>query len=117
LTRLGLTTIALAVAVIPTAHLWAGEAPGSGAPAAASTEQIKHGRQLFNDWSCSTCHALKDASASGSVGPSLDGDSSLTAALVVDRVTNGQGAMPGFGGQMTDQEIADLAAYVVAVKK
>jgi mono/diheme cytochrome c family protein len=32
---------------------------------------------------------------------------------VVDRVTNGTGAMPSFKGQLSDQEIADVAQYVV----
>ena len=28
------------------------------------------------------------------------------------RVTKGMGAMPPFAGQLTDQQIADVAAYV-----
>jgi cytochrome c6 len=31
---------------------------------------------------------------------------------VVDRVTNGKGVMPSFKGQLTDQQIQDVAAYV-----
>ena len=38
---------------------------------------------------------------------------SPTFELVVDRVTNGAGAMPAFEGQLSEQEIADVAAYVV----
>ena len=33
--------------------------------------------------------------------------------LVVERVTNGKGVMPSFSGQLTPQQIADVAAYVV----
>ena len=33
--------------------------------------------------------------------------------LVVDRVTNGAGAMPSFEDQLDEQQIADVAAYVV----
>jgi mono/diheme cytochrome c family protein len=33
--------------------------------------------------------------------------------LVVDRVTNGMGAMPAFGGQLDEAQIQDIAAYVV----
>ena len=33
--------------------------------------------------------------------------------LVVQRVTNGQGAMPPFKGQLSDKQIADVTAYVV----
>jgi mono/diheme cytochrome c family protein len=45
------------------------------------------------------------------VGPNLD-DSQPDEALVVDRVTNGAGIMPPFGGVLTEQQIADVAAYV-----
>jgi mono/diheme cytochrome c family protein len=34
---------------------------------------------------------------------------------VVDRVTNGQGQMPPFGGTLSEQQIADVAAYVSSV--
>ena len=58
------------------------------------------------------CHTLKAAGSSGNVGPNLD-DAKPDLALVVDRVTNGKGAMPSFKGQLSDQEIADVAQYVV----
>ena len=34
---------------------------------------------------------------------------------MVDRVTNGAGAMPAFEGQLSEQQIADVAAYVSSV--
>ena len=55
---------------------------------------------------------MEAAGSSGSVGPNLD-QSKPDLELVVDRVTNGQGAMPSFGDQLSEQEIADVAAYVV----
>jgi mono/diheme cytochrome c family protein len=73
------------------------------------------GRQLFTDWGCASCHALKDAGASGHIGPALDG-APLTKEVTVSRITNGQGAMPSFGGLMTDEEIETLASYIVAAK-
>ena len=33
---------------------------------------------------------------------------------VVAQVTNGKNAMPSFGGRLSDEEIADVAAYVIA---
>jgi mono/diheme cytochrome c family protein len=57
---------------------------------------------------------LSDAGTSGSVGPNLD-ESQPDEALVVDRVTNGQGVMPPFAGVLTEQQIADVAAYVSSV--
>jgi mono/diheme cytochrome c family protein len=55
---------------------------------------------------------LADANAGGSVGPTLD-NPSLTRATVIDRITNGQGAMPAFAGQLSDEEVALLADYIV----
>jgi cytochrome c553 len=60
---------------------------------------------------CGGCHTLSDAGTSGTIGPNLD-DAQPDEALVVDRVTNGQGAMPPFAGTLSEQQIADVAAYV-----
>jgi mono/diheme cytochrome c family protein len=60
---------------------------------------------------CGSCHTLADAGTSGTVGPNLD-DTQPSFDLAVDRVTNGLGAMPPFKGTLTDQQIADVAAYV-----
>jgi len=64
--------------------------------------------------SCSGCHTLSDAGASGSVGPNLDA-TKPSYETVVDRVTNGTGVMPSFHGQFTEQQIQDVAAYVSSV--
>ena len=63
---------------------------------------------------CGGCHTLADAGASGNIGPNLD-DAKPSEELVVDRVTNGQGQMPSFQGTLTEQQIADVAAYVSSV--
>jgi len=83
---------------------------------AAEKGAVDHelGKQLFTDWSCGSCHALKAAGGAGHVGPAFDGGN-MTAEYAVGRITNGQGAMPAFGGIMTDEEIATLAAYIVEV--
>lgn len=60
---------------------------------------------------------LADAGASGSIGPSLDRNTRLTREFTLATITNGQGAMPAFGGQLTDAEIAVVTDYVIAVKK
>jgi mono/diheme cytochrome c family protein len=70
------------------------------------------GKEVFLGSSgCGTCHTLADAGTSGTIGPNLD-DSQPSAELVVDRVTNGQGAMPSFSSSLSEQQIADVAAYV-----
>lgn len=90
----------------------------SAMPSHAKTEsdhgRVEHGHELFESSACGGCHTLKDAGATGEVGPSLDGDPNLSEALIVSRVTNGQGAMPAFGDQLNEDEIADIAAYVMA---
>ena len=63
---------------------------------------------------CGTCHTLSDAGTSGTVGPNLD-DAQPSHDLVVDRVTNGQGAMPSFSASLSEQQIQDVAAYVSSV--
>jgi cytochrome c oxidase subunit 1 len=71
------------------------------------------GKQVFASAGCGGCHTLKDAGASGNVGPNLD-DAKPPLSLVLDRVTNGKGAMPSFKGQLSEQQIKDVAAYVTA---
>jgi cytochrome c553 len=68
------------------------------------------GKEIFTT-NCGGCHTLSDAGTSGTVGPNLD-DAQPDEALVVERVTNGQGAMPPFKGTLSEQQIADVAAYV-----
>jgi mono/diheme cytochrome c family protein len=70
------------------------------------------GEDVFASAGCGSCHTLEAAGASGQVGPNLD-ESQPDAELVEDRVRNGAGAMPAFEGQLSDQQIADVTAYVV----
>ena len=70
------------------------------------------GEGIYTSAGCGGCHTLEAAGSSGTVGPNLD-DSKPDFALAVDRVTNGRGAMPSFEGQLSEQEIADVAQYVV----
>ena len=70
------------------------------------------GKTVFASAGCVGCHTLADANASGSIGPNLD-DAKPDHDLVVERVTNGMGAMPSFKGQLSEQDIQNVAAYVV----
>ncbi len=78
--------------------------PSSGGSAEA-------GKAVFLSAGCTGCHTLAAAGATGTVGPSLD-ERKPSFDRVVDRVTNGKGAMPPFQGQLTDQQIKDVAAFV-----
>ena len=93
--------VALAVLVERSAEPTTPSTPGS----------VAEGKAVFASAGCGACHALADAGASGAVGPDLDA-AAPSAALVADRVRNGQGAMPAFAGELTDAEIAAVAAYV-----
>jgi mono/diheme cytochrome c family protein len=70
------------------------------------------GKAIFASAGCGGCHTLAEANASGAIGPNLD-DAKPDVELVVERVTNGMGAMPSFKGQLSEQDIQNVAAYVV----
>ena len=73
------------------------------------------GKAIFTGPSgCTGCHTLADAGSTGTVGPNLD-DAMPSFDLAYDRVTNGQGGMPSFATSLTDQQRADVAAYVSSV--
>ncbi len=66
---------------------------------------------MFASAGCVSCHTLKAAGATGTVGPNLD-EKKPPAALVVDRVTHGKGVMPSFAGSLSAKQIQDVAAFV-----
>ncbi|MGH3035851.1 MAG: c-type cytochrome [Gaiellaceae bacterium] len=88
-----------------------GEDGGGGGGGAAGDAAA--GKEVFASAGCGSCHTLQEAGTSGTVGPNLD-DSSIDEAGAVQQVTNGGGGMPPFGGQLSEQEIHDVAAFVVA---
>jgi mono/diheme cytochrome c family protein len=69
------------------------------------------GKEVFATAGCGGCHTLSEAGSSGSVGPRLDG-MKLSFERVKVQVENGGGAMPAFKDQLTDQQIADVSAFV-----
>jgi mono/diheme cytochrome c family protein len=106
-----------ATVVAPTAQTVVGKTPtqtqttetvppqyAKGLPAA--------GRIVFKTKGCTACHTLKDAGATGTVGPNLD-EVKPTLGIAIDRLLNGKGAMPSFKNQLSTKQIADVAAYVV----
>jgi mono/diheme cytochrome c family protein len=82
------------------------------APASTAEGDASAGEEVFASAGCGGCHTLEAAGSSGSIGPNLD-ESQPDTELTVERVTNGAGAMPSFKDQLSEQQIADVAAYVV----
>jgi mono/diheme cytochrome c family protein len=70
------------------------------------------GAPIFQKAGCISCHTLAAAHATGTVGPNLD-QTKPSYRRATARVTLGKAPMPSFKGQLTTQQIADVAAYVV----
>ena len=83
---------------------------GSVAGTGITAERPTDGKSIFTA-NCGSCHTLSDAGTSGAVGPNLD-ESKPATELVVDRVTNGQGAMPSFEDSLDADQIQAVADYV-----
>ena len=81
-------------------------------PAEEPAGDAAAGEAVYASAGCGGCHTMEAAGSSGNVGPNLD-DSQPDAALVEERVRNGAGAMPAFEGELSDEQIDDVTAYVV----
>jgi mono/diheme cytochrome c family protein len=86
----------------------------TAAAGGGSAALVAQGKQVFQTAGCTSCHTLKDAGASGTVGPNLD-EKKPPKSLVVDRVTNGKRAMPSFKSQLSSAQIEAVATYVSTV--
>jgi mono/diheme cytochrome c family protein len=84
------------------------------AQAPAGDAQFAEGRAHFLGGAtppCAICHTLKEAGATGNVGPVLD-DVQPDEARVAAAVRGGIGVMPSFAGSLSDAQIRALARYV-----
>ena len=86
------------------------EAAGETTAAAAEGDAAA-GAAIFTSAGCGGCHTLAAAGSAGAVGPNLD-EAKPDYATVMQFVTNGQGAMPSFSGQLSEDDIKNVAAYV-----
>jgi mono/diheme cytochrome c family protein len=105
--------------VEPTPNKVIGTVPGQTTetvPSQYANGDPAAGKTIFTSKGCTACHTLKDAGATGTVGPDLD-VAKPTLGLAVDRLLNGKGAMPSFKSQLTTKQIADVAAYVVKASR
>jgi alcohol dehydrogenase (cytochrome c) len=82
----------------------------NSAPTTTGAGDPNAGRSVFAD-NCSVCHG--ESGTGGNGGPDLTSiPSARQVSAVVRQVTNGGGGMPAFGGQLSAQQIADVAAFV-----
>jgi mono/diheme cytochrome c family protein len=89
------------------------EAQTGGAEAGDESAAVAAGKTVFTA-NCGTCHTLKEAGTSGTVGPNLD-ELEPDLATVEGQVESGGGGMPAFKGQLSPEEITDVATYVSTV--
>jgi mono/diheme cytochrome c family protein len=91
-----------------------GVTAATNAPPATTTTGGKaaapDGKQIFAS-NCATCHTLKAAGATGTVGPNLD-TLKPSESKVETQVTNGGGVMPAFKSTLTAAEIKAVATFV-----
>ena len=102
--------------VPPTPETVVGKAPTAAVDPATPAFALKGdpaaGKAIFASAGCTGCHTLKAAGATGTVGPNLD-QVQPDYRRATARVTLGKNAMPSFKGQLSTQQIANVAAYVV----
>jgi cbb3-type cytochrome c oxidase subunit III len=82
----------------------------SGTSAKPPAQQGTNGKSIFSA-NCSSCHTLKAAGATGTIGPNLD---QLKPAfpIVQAQVEHGGGVMPAFKGKLTQAQIDAVAKFV-----
>jgi cbb3-type cytochrome c oxidase subunit III len=84
---------------------------GEGNATSGSTKELgTDGKKIFSA-ECSSCHTLKAAGATGTVGPNLD-QLKPSKPIVQHQVEVGGGVMPAFKGKLTDQQIDAVATFV-----
>jgi cbb3-type cytochrome c oxidase subunit III len=72
-----------------------------------------NGKSIFQA-KCASCHTLKDAGATGTVGPNLD-QLKPPFSIVQNQVINGGAVMPAFKGVLREAQIKAVAKYVSSV--
>jgi cbb3-type cytochrome c oxidase subunit III len=85
---------------------------GKGAPnGTPSPQQLGNdGKKIFQS-QCASCHTLKAANATGTIGPNLD-QLKPSEPVVEHQVQVGGGPMPAFKGKLTDAQISAVSKFV-----
>ncbi len=115
LRRRGLGALALLVLALGLAGCGGDGGGGDAeppAPTVPASADAAAGAAVWESAGCGTCHILAAAGAAGEVGPNLD-ESELDFDFVLNRVEMGGGSMPAFKGQLDEQQLLDVSAYVI----
>jgi mono/diheme cytochrome c family protein len=88
-------------------------AAGGGKEASGGEAVLAVGKGIVES-TCSACHTLSEAGATGTVGPNLD-ELKPSKSLVEHQVINGGAIMPAFGNTFSSSEIEAVAEYVSKV--
>ena len=102
------------VAGLPTAPGGATGGTDTGGGGAGGTQETGgeiDGAAVFTEAGCGSCHTFEAAGSTGTIGPNLD-EAAPSTELAVERVTEGMGAMPAFGDQLSPEQIRAVAEYV-----
>lgn len=102
----GLTVLLISGLIVT---MRAGETPASAAP----VTPVSPGAAVFASAGCGGCHTLASAGSAGTSGPNLD-QLKPPKATVSAVVSQGRGAMPAFAGQLSPQDIDQLADFVAS---
>ncbi len=90
---------------------YVGAVAGQGGAEAASPASLgTDGKKIFQS-ECASCHTLKAAASTGTVGPNLD-QLKPAKAIVQRQVTNGGQVMPSFKGTLSAAQIDAVASFV-----
>jgi mono/diheme cytochrome c family protein len=82
----------------------------SGGEAASPQQLGNDGKKIFES-QCASCHTLKAANATGTIGPNLD-QLKPSQSVAEHQVEVGGGVMPAFKGKLTDEQITAVAKFV-----
>ena len=69
------------------------------------------GREIFASSGCGNCHTFGPAESSGSIGPNLD-EADVSVEAAAEQIRNGGNGMPPYGGQLSEDEVQSVAAFV-----
>ena len=69
------------------------------------------GREVFTSAGCGGCHTYEPAGTSGTVGPNLD-EAQPSYEDARAQIEAGGGGMPAYEGDLSEEEIANVTAFV-----